>query len=172
MGADRIDPSPQKESKMGYFTRMVSAVGLIAFGTAALGRNVINEQSGYYQEGVHYSVVQDYVGNDVGVLIRKNSVWAQIWKFEAYDSQTGQPGDINYIRIQPTGTVGAIRLRIVGAPGHQYGARDVKQIDLLTNADNTTELFSINISGDCGEDGASVRVDGIEYTGNTSDQHI
>jgi len=129
---------------------IVATLAGALFASGAAARNVINEHSGYYQQDVHYSIVKDG-DEDVAVLIRRDSVWAQIWKFEAYDSQTGEPGYINYIRIQPTETVGYIRLRIVGAPGHQYGARDVKKIDLLTNADNTTEVLSVNISGDFGE---------------------
>ena len=149
------------------FVRVLVGCGV----SGAVAGNVISEHSGYYQEDVHYTIVA--VGNgDRGVRIRKDSVWAQIWEFEAYDSETGQPGDIKYISIQPTGTVGYIRLRIVGDVGHQYGAGDVKRIDLHTNVDNTTEVLSINISGDCGEDGARVQVDDVEYTGSTPDQHI
>ena len=106
---------------------LVTAVaGLAAFN--AVARNVINEHSGYYQKDVHYSIVQSG-SDDIAVLIHKDSVWSQIWEFEAYDSVTGQPGYIDYIRIQPTGDVGAIQLRIAGAPGHQYGAHDVKEIE-------------------------------------------
>jgi hypothetical protein len=49
----------------------------------AFGRNVINEHSGYYQEGTHYTIVQDVPGNDIGVLIHKDSVWSHIWKTES-----------------------------------------------------------------------------------------
>ena len=114
----------------------------------AVASNVINEH-GPYTEGVHFTIDQ-FGGDDVGVLIRQDSS-SSIWKFEAYDSETGDPGYINYIRIQPTGDVGLINLQIVGAPGHTYGARDVKKIDLLTHADNTTRIYSVYISGDLGE---------------------
>ena len=66
------------------FTILATIVGgLTVYG--AVASNIINEHSGYYQEGVEYSILQSG-GNDVGVLILKDSVWSRIWKFEAYDS--------------------------------------------------------------------------------------
>jgi hypothetical protein len=117
-----------------------------------VARNVINEHGGYYEEDVHYTIVT--VGNDDrAVEINQGSAWEHIWEFEAYDSVTGDPGYINYIRIQPTGDVGLIRLRIVGDVGHMYGARDVKRINLLTGADAPTMVYSVYISNDFGADG-------------------
>jgi hypothetical protein len=124
--------------------------------------NVINEHSGYYEEGVHYTILTSG-GNDYAVLINEGSDSDHIWKFEAYDSETDDPGYIDYIRIDPTDTVGHIKLSIVGAPGHTYGADDVKEIDLLTNADDTTEIVDITILGDLATDG-DVSCDNI--TGN------
>ena len=74
--------------------------------SGAVASNVINEHSGYYQEDVHYTIVT-YQGNDVGVYINEGSVSTQLWKFEAFDSESDDPGYIDYIRIDPTGeTVG------------------------------------------------------------------
>lgn len=149
-------------------------MGLVA--SSAVASNVINEHSGYYQEDVHYSIVQSG-GNDIGVRIHEGSVSSQVWKFEAYDSGTGDAGYINYIRIDPTGTVGPIRLSIVGAPGHTYGADDVKEINLTTNADDTTEIVEINISGDlatesdvkCNNITGNITVNGNMATGGDVD---
>jgi hypothetical protein len=117
---------------------------------SAIAENHIREWSAYYVEGTDYSIDQD----TRTVLIHKNSVPAQFWKFEAYDDATPEPhepGDIDDIRIEPTGTVGEIHLRVLGAPGHQYGARNVKRIDLLTNSDGyLTEIYSVYVSGDLG----------------------
>lgn len=117
----------------------------------AVASNVINEHSGYYQESVHYTILTSG-GNDYAVLINEGSVSTQLWKFEAYDSATGDPGYIDYIRIDPTDDVGPIKLSIVGASGHTYGAEDVGQINLTDNADDTTEIVDIAISGDLATD--------------------
>jgi hypothetical protein len=127
---------------------VVSGLGM----SEAVARNVINEHSDYYQENVHYTIVT--VGNDDrGVLIHRDSVQSIPWEFEAYDSATEAPGYIDYIEIQPTGDVGFIVLRVKGDVGHMYGARNVKRIDLIGGADNTTQVYSIFISGDFGENG-------------------
>jgi len=116
--------------------------------SGGVASNVINEHSGYYVENVHYTIVEDVYGNDIGVYINEGSDANYVWEFEAYDSQSDEPGYINYISIDPTDTVGPIKLSIVGAPGHTYGAQDVKKIDLRTNGDDTGDIVTINISGD------------------------
>ena len=120
--------------------------------SGAVASNVISEHSGYYQENVHYTIVESS-GNDIAVLINEGSNSNYTWQFEAYDSDTGDAGNIDYIRIQPTDDVGPIKLSIVGSTGHTYGAADVKEIDLKTNADDTSEIVDINISGNLAADG-------------------
>ena len=132
---------------------ITAIVAAIAFGVSVTSAgNVINEHSGYYQEDVHYSIL-NLDGNDYAVLILEGSDSAHTWQFEAYDSDTEVEGYINYIRIQPTDAVGPIKLSILGSTGHTYGAADVKEIDLKTNADDTSEIVDINISGNLAADG-------------------
>ena len=131
---------------MRWILVLIVVTGLAVSG--AVAGNVINEHSGYYQENVHYTIVDDGFGNDLAVRINAGSVSTHVWKFEAYDSGSNEPGYINFIRIDPTDTVGSIKLSIVGSAGHTYGAADVKEIDLTTNADDTTEIVELKISGD------------------------
>lgn len=129
--------------------KLVAITVLGAISTSATAGNHIREWSGHYVLGVDYSIDQ---GNRI-VKIHKNSVAAIPWLFEAFDDVTGAPGDIDDIRIEPTGDVGFIVLRVKGDVPHMYGARDVKRIDLIGGADNTTQVYSIFISGDFGENG-------------------
>lgn len=128
---------------------------------------IIREYSGHYQLNVDYSIASDGSGNNIGVRIHKNSVQSILWRFEAYDSVSGDPRDINFIEIPPTGTVGWVALRIYG-DGRPYGARHVKKIDLVTNADSSGQVHSMTISGDYGQTGPMLAtfVSGISIGGN------
>jgi hypothetical protein len=127
---------------------IVAVVLAVAGVSLAVAQTKIRDHSGYYELGVDYSVFQ-VGGDDVGLLIH-SSAWSHPWKIWSWNYTTGQPGDIYYIRIDPQGgDVGYIRLNIYGLSGPTNpGARHVKEIDLLTNADNTTEIQSIYSSGD------------------------
>jgi hypothetical protein len=124
---------------------------MIVLSQVALGANVIElwgPGASYYQAGTHYRIdpinrtIQIWQGSDPNIP----------WYFEAYDDETGDGGVIDLIEIVPTGPVGTIRLSIIPDPNNvfadpNYGALDVKRIDLVTDADpntaNTLERLSL-----------------------------
>ncbi|MBN2446633.1 MAG: hypothetical protein JXO22_07905 [Phycisphaerae bacterium] len=116
----------------------------------SLARNVINEH-GPYVENNHFTIEQDLAGNDIAVHILGGSVYDDIWRFEAFDDDTGAPGYINVIDLRPLRPVGPIRLWITPKSPHSYGAQHVKKIDLVTKKDHDTQIYGIFISGDLGE---------------------
>jgi hypothetical protein len=76
------------------------------------------------------------------------------WYFQAYDSETGDPGTLDSISIAPTGPVGVIHLSVIGDPNHpQGGAAFLKKLDLVTGADADTYVDEVSITTDFGEVG-------------------
>ena len=124
------------------------------------GGNYIREWSGHYVLGQDYSINQQ----TRTVTLHKNSVWSVYWRFEADDDQTNAPGDIDEIRIDRTDDLGYVRLRVQadGSQGRQYAARDVKKIDLLTDADNDTEISNMIIQRHFGANGPML-ADDVRY---------
>lgn len=84
-----------------------------------------------------------------GVRIVGNSEPTKPWKFEAYDSGTGAPGNIDYIYIDRQIPVGSITLNVIGDPSqsHTYGAQDLKSLDIVNHGSYTNVLDVINITG-------------------------
>ncbi len=118
-------------------------------------RNVIVEW-GTHNAPAEFTIDQ-YQGNDIGVIIWSNPNPEELWKFAAYDdSDPNQPpGYINYIRIADGVVVDDIHLSVIGdlghVPPHVYGAADLKSLDLSAHGAETNTINTIHISGDFGE---------------------
>ncbi len=136
-------------------------VGLAASCASAL--NVIQEWGGHVL-GQDYQIDWRPDTGDYGVRILANPHPEIPWKFEAFDADTHAPGDIDYIRIDEGVTVGGIRLSVVGSiPAHEYGARDLKAINLTTNGTGTNTIVDIKLARNLAEDGPVMARD---ITGN------
>jgi hypothetical protein len=98
--------------------------------------------------------------DDIGVRILNNTQPSLPWKFKAYDSSTGAPGDIRYIVIDSLSSVGDITLNVVGGLD-PYGAREVWLINLVDNGTSTNVIDEMTISGDAATDG-DIQAYGLE----------
>ena len=81
-------------------TKWMTCVLIGACSFTSLAANRIREWGGHAV--TDYRIEQLGV-DDVGVVILANTQPELPWKFEAYDSVTDMPGDIEYIRITPEG---------------------------------------------------------------------
>ena len=123
-------------------------VVVLAIGQVAAATNVIREWGGH-SPGDY--VIEQTGPHDVGVIILANTQPGLPWKFEAYDSITDMPGDIEYIRIDPSVTVGDIKLSVIGDPQwHAHGARNLDLLDLVEHGTLGNVIEVIDIAGHCG----------------------
>ncbi len=130
--------------------RIVTIVVLAAAACPAFPANVIREWGGHSPSDYD---IRQVGGQHVGVVILRNTQPTLPWKFEAYDSVTGAPGDIDYIIIDSGSTVGNITLSVIGGPGHTYGARDLELLNLVDYGASTNVIDEIDITGDACADG-------------------
>ena len=117
--------------------------------------NVINEWGGHVLN-VDYQVefVPGY--GDRAVTILANPPPLRPWLLEAFDSNTHVPGDIHYIKIADGVTVGDISLSVVGNPNstppHEFGARDLRAINLAANGTATNKIMDLRLQRHLGAD--------------------
>jgi hypothetical protein len=136
-------------------TRRVSVtMVLVAVAHAALAGNLIREWGGH--DSGDYEIVS-FGGNDVEVRIHGNTQPQLLWKFEAFDSVTLEPGYINYITIDSSEPLADIHLSVIGNPADvpypYHGAAALKSLNLIDNGDDTNRIEQLDITGDYGEYG-------------------
>ncbi len=111
---------------------------------------------------------------DRAVIILANPPPLRPWLFEAFDGDTHAPGDIHYIKIADGVTVGDIQLGVVGNPNstppHEFGARDLKAINLTTNGTSTNAIVDMKLQRHLAAD-ATVDVPAITGTCLVGDQN-
>ena len=111
-------------------TRGIALMVVLATAHIADATNVIREWGGH--SPAEYRIDTDPPFGDLGVRILANTQPELPWKFEAYDSVSGAPGDIDYIRIDPGVTVADLQLSVIGEPPlHEYGAENLDLLDLV-----------------------------------------
>lgn len=122
--------------------------------SVASAANVIREW------GQHSSPDEYEIFDNLYVVIHCQAGQPHPWKFEAWDTETGTEGIIESITIAPQ-PVSGIDLRIAPDPAsewgaHSYGARNLKQLDLITNGDQGNWLTALVLRYDYGDatDGA------------------
>jgi hypothetical protein len=135
----------------------------------ATAENVIREWGG------HASPSEYQIINNAYVEIYEAGQ-AHPWKFEAWDTATGEEGVIDSITIVSDNPLTGIDLRIAPDPhspygAHDYGAANVKWIDLMTNGDPGNWLTTLLLKYDYGDatDGNTLLVgkaDTLQIGGN------
>ena len=90
------------------------------------------------------------------VTIKEGST--EIFKFEAYDDATGDPGYINLLEIAQ-GVAGQVQVMIHGNPTYRlYGAQNVNRITF--SAAGTGDLVGLNIRGNLGATAGKLEIAG------------